>query len=90
MSILRGTVGAVLGATVAAIALRARSVAREREQSVPEVLADLPGIRAQDASHIADAARDAVVDGREATVRARIDFDEQVARHARRTEGNDG
>jgi hypothetical protein len=89
VSILRGTVGAVVGAAAAAIALRVRSVARERDQPVTEVLVDLPGILAEDASHIADAARHAVSDGREASVRARIDFDEQVARHARRTEGND-
>lgn len=86
---LRGIVGGVLGAVVAAIVLRIRSVVRTRQQPIGEVLADLPGILADDVTRIGDAARSAVADGREATDRARIEFDEQVARHARRTEGND-
>lgn len=89
MNALRGIFGALLGAIVAGIALRVRHVSQEREQSIGEVLADLPGIVAEDATRIADAARQAVDDGRAATRTARIDFDEQVAAHARRKMGND-
>ena len=89
MSKVRGIVGAALGAASAAVALRVRSVAREREQSVADVLVDLPGILAQDAARANDAARSAFEDGRAATRVARIEFDEQVAARARRTKGND-
>ena len=89
MSVVRGIVGAALGAATAGVALRVRAVARQRGQSLAEVAADLPGILAEDASQIVAAARHAVEDGREAARDARIDFDEQVARRARRTKGND-
>lgn len=89
MSIVRGILGAALGAGAAAVAIRVRSVARAEEIPVTEVLGDLPEILAADASFIRDAARAAVDDGREAADRARIDFDEQVARRARRTRGDD-
>lgn len=86
---MRGILGAALGAGAAAVAMRVRSVARDREQPVSEVLAELPEILASDAARIGDAARAAIDDGREAADRARIDFDEQVARRARRTRGDD-
>lgn len=89
MSVVRGIVGAALGAATAGIALRVRSVAKERDQSLVDVAADLPGILAEDATRIADAARHALEDGREASRTARIDFDEQVASRSRRTKGND-
>ena len=50
---------------------------------------DLPGILAEDATRMADAARRAINDGRVAAEAARIDFDEQVAARARRTKGHD-
>jgi hypothetical protein len=90
VNVVRGIFGAILGALAAGVALRVRSVARERDQRVDEVLGDLPGVLADDATRIADAARTAVSDGREAAHRARIDFDEQVAARARRTKGHDG
>ncbi|MCB0879954.1 MAG: hypothetical protein KDC46_13360 [Thermoleophilia bacterium] len=90
MSIVRGIVGGVLGAAGAAIALRVRTLSKEREEPITEVLADLPGILAEDVSRLGDAARGAIEDGRDAAQRARIDFDEQVAAPARRIEGNDG
>ena len=43
MSMLRGIVGATLGAATAGVALRVRSVARERGQSVAEVASDEAG-----------------------------------------------
>jgi hypothetical protein len=86
---LRGIIGAALGASTAAVAIRVRGLWREREQPLQEVLADLPAILAQDASRIGDAARGALADGRDAAYRARIEFDEQVDRHARRTRGED-
>lgn len=89
MSVVRGIVGASLGAATAGIAMRVRSVAKERGQSVVDVAGDLPGILAEDALRIADAARHALEDGREASRNARIDFDEQVASRSRRTKGND-
>jgi hypothetical protein len=89
VSIVRGIIGAALGAATAGVALRVRTVAKERGQSVAEVAADLPGILSEDLTRIADAARGAVDDGREAARNARIDFDEQVERRARRTKGND-
>ena len=89
MSVVRGILGAAFGAAAAGVALRVRTVARERDQSLVDVASDLPGILAEDATRIADAARHALEDGREATKRARIDFDEQVAGRARRTKGND-
>ena len=90
MSVIRGILGATLGAAGAAVALRVRQAAKERDQSVVEVLGDLPGLLAEDVTHLGDAARGALADGREAAHRARIEFDEQVAAPARRTEGNDG
>lgn len=90
MSAVRGILGATLGAAAAGIAMRVRTASRERNQPVSEVLADLPGILADDATRVADAARLAVRDGREAARGARIEFDEQVATRARRTKGNDG
>ena len=89
MSVFRGIFGATLGAATAGIALRVRAVAKERGQSLSEVAADLPGILSEDATRIADAARHALEDGREASRSARIDFDEQVAGRSRRTKGND-
>lgn len=89
MSAVRGILGAAFGAAVAGVAMRVRSVSKERDQSVGEVLADLPGILAEDVTRIADAARHAVDDGRDAAREARIEFDEQVAARARRTKGND-
>lgn len=90
MSAVRGILGATLGAAAAGLAMRVRTASRERSQPVSEVLADLPGILAEDATRVADAARLAVRDGREAARGARIEFDEQVATRARRTKGNDG
>lgn len=89
MSALRGITGAVLGAATAGVLLRVRTVSKERGQSIGEVLGDLPGILAEDVTRVADAARQAVGDGRAATEAARIEFDEQVAAGARRTKGND-
>jgi hypothetical protein len=89
VSALRGILGAAMGAAVAGVALRVRTVSKERGQSLSEVVADLPGVLAEDATRIADAARHAMEDGREAARSARIDFDEQVAARARRTKGND-
>jgi hypothetical protein len=89
MSTFRGILGAVTGAAVAGIALRVRTVSKERGQSLLDVAADLPGLLAEDATRIADAARHALEDGREAARSAGIDFDEQVAARARRTKGND-
>lgn len=89
MSTVRGILGAAVGATIAGVAMRVRSVAREREQSIGEVLADLPGLLAEDATRVADAARHAFEDGQTAAREARIEFDGQVAAHSRRTKGND-
>lgn len=89
MTPVRGILGAALGAAVAGVAMRVRSASKERNQSVSDVIADLPGILAEDATRLADAARHAVEDGRDAAREARIDFDEQVAARARRTKGND-
>lgn len=89
MSAARSILGAALGAATAAVAMRVRSASKERQQAPREVLADLPGILAEDASRIADAARHAFEDGRLAARSARIDFDEQVAARSRRTKGND-
>lgn len=89
MSMFRSIVGAAVGATVATVALRVRSVSKERGAPIGEVVADLPGILAEDVTRIADSARHAVEDGRRAAVRAREDFDEQVAASSRRTKGED-
>jgi hypothetical protein len=89
MSAVRGILGAAFGAAVAGVAMRVRSASKERGQSVGDVLADLPGILAEDVTRVTDAARHAVEDGREAAREARIEFDEQVAARARRTKGND-
>ena len=89
MSAVRGILGAALGAAVAGVAMRVRSASKERDQPVGDVLADLPGILAEDVTRLSDAARHAVEDGRAAAREARIEFDEQVAARARRTKGND-
>ena len=89
MSSAKGFLGGVLGASVAAIALRVHAVARQRNASIGSVVLDLPAVLTDDAARIVDAARHAVDDGRVAAHRAGIEFDEQVAAHARRTKGND-
>lgn len=89
MSSTRGVLGGLFGATVAAVGLRVAGIARRRKQSMSSVVLDLPAILTDDASRIADAARRAIDDGRVAAHRAGIEFDEQVAAHARRTKGND-
>ena len=90
MSLVRGIFGAVAGAAVATVALRVRTVSKERGQSIGDVVMDLPGILSEDVTRISDAARHAVEDGKVAARDARIEFDEQVAARARRTKGNDG
>ncbi len=89
MSLLRNILGAALGGAAAAVALRVRATARDRDAPVTDVLADLPGILAEDATRVADAARRAINDGRVAADAARIEFDEQVAARSRRTKGHD-
>ena len=89
MSAARGIFGGVLGAAVAAVGLRVHAIARSNKRSIGSVVLDLPAILTDDAARIADAARGAVDDGRVAAHRAGIEFDEQVAAHARRTKGND-
>ena len=89
MSALRGILGATVGAAVAGVAMRVRSAARERNQPISDVIADLPGILVEDATRVADAARHAFEDGQTAAREARIEFDGQVAAHSRRTKGND-
>lgn len=89
MSVVRGILGAALGAATAGVAIRVRQVAKERDLPLTEVISDLPGILSEDVTHLADAARHALEDGRDAARSARIDFDEQVAARARRTKGND-
>jgi hypothetical protein len=89
MSALRGILGAAAGAAIAGVALRVRTVSKQRGESLLDVVADLPGLLAEDATRISDAARHALEDGREAARSAGIDFDEQVAARARRTKGND-
>lgn len=89
MSSVRGILGAAIGAAVAGVAIRVRTASKERGQDVSEVLADLPGILADDATRVADAARHALEDGRVAAREARIEFDGQVAARSRRTKGND-
>ena len=90
MSAVRGMLGAAIGAAAAAVALRVRSVSKERGVPIGEVISDLPDILTEDATRIVDAAREAVGDGRKAAIDARIDFDEQVAARSRRTKGTDG
>jgi hypothetical protein len=89
MSTFRALAGGALGAAAATIALRVHAISRAREQSIGEVVLELPTILKEDATRIVDAARHAVEDGRVAAHRAGIEFDEQVAAHARRTKGND-
>lgn len=89
MSLVRGMLGAAVGAAVAGVAMRVRSASKETGQPIGEVIADLPGILSEDVTRISDAARHAYDDGRVAAREARIEFDEQVAARARRTKGND-
>ncbi|MCW2949141.1 MAG: hypothetical protein JWN41_154 [Thermoleophilia bacterium] len=89
MTAVRSFAGGLVGASVAAIALRVHALARRRDQPISTVILDLPAILQEDASRIVDAARHAVKDGRVAAHRAGIEFDEQVAARARRTKGND-
>jgi hypothetical protein len=89
MSGFKSIAGGVVGASVAAVALRVHAIAKQRNARISEVVLDLPAILTDDAARIVDAARHAVDDGRVAAHRAGIEFDEQVAAHARRTKGND-
>lgn len=89
MSVLRTSAGALVGAATAGLALRVRVASRRRRQPIGDVISDLPGILAEDATRVADAARLAAEDGRRAAQAARIRFDEQVEHGTRRTKEND-
>ena len=79
MSIIRGALGAVIGGTVAGVALRARRLAVKRNASIIEVLPELPEILQRDAERIGDAARAAVLDGRRAAVHKQHEIDRALA-----------
>jgi hypothetical protein len=85
------TPAVIAGAGVAAavVGLRVAAIAKRRGVPVSQVLVDLPNVAAEEAQLIADAARDAIQDGRAAADRARNEFDMQVVAHARRTKGSD-
>ncbi|MCW2922877.1 MAG: hypothetical protein JWM98_281 [Thermoleophilia bacterium] len=89
MSVLRGILGATLGAATAGVLLRVRTVSKDRGMPLADVVADLPGILVEDVTRVADSARSAIQDGRVAAQAARRDFDEQVVVASRRREGND-
>ena len=89
MSLLRSLLGAALGATVATVGLRVNAHAKQRGVSPLTVLGDLPEVLAADARALAEAAHDAVDDGKRAADRARIEFDMQVVAHARRNKSPD-
>lgn len=89
MSSARGLLGTSLGAAVAVVGLRVAAVAKRRDMSLAEVVGDLPNVLAEDAQLVAESAKAALRDGREAAHRARNEFDMQVVAHARRTKGHD-
>lgn len=89
MSTARGLLGAGIGAAAALVGMRAASIAKQRGVPVTQVVTDLPTVLVEDAQHVAEAARGALRDGREAAHRARNEFDMQVVAHARRTKGHD-
>lgn len=80
MGVLRGALGAVVGAAVAGVALRARQVSRDRDESIVDALAELPEVLQEDCARIADAARAAVADGRRAAIRREREIEEALAR----------
>ena len=86
MGTLRTAFGAVAGATVAGLAWRTRKLARERDASMGAVLGDLPETLQHDALRIADAAREALHDGRRAARRKEAEID-KVLTQSRQTEG---
>lgn len=90
MNVIRGIIGGLAGGILAALALRVRHLVRRDGKPILEAMIELPAIIADDAAHAASSARAAIQDGRDAADHARIAFDEQVVKHARRIEGNDG
>lgn len=89
MSQLRTMLAAAAGAAAAGVVLRVHAVASGSGRPVADVIADLPGLLAHDATRVVDAARIAAADGRSATREARIEFDEQVGARRRRTKDHD-
>ena len=75
MSAFRTIVGAALGATVADVALRVRTVAKERDASIMDVLPEMPEVLAEDARVVAAAAKGAIDDGRKAAGRKEREID---------------
>jgi hypothetical protein len=87
MGVVRGSIGAVVGAALAGAALRARQLSRERGTSIVDVLPDLPELLRDDAGRIAEAAQGALADGRAAARRREGEINEELA-HARRMRGS--
>lgn len=78
MSAIRSTLGAVVGATAAAVALRVRAEVRRRGTSIPDVVVDLPAILAADAQRTVDAARAAAMDGKREAARVEAALDKVI------------
>jgi len=78
MSAIRSTLGAVVGASVAAVALRVRAEVRRRGTSLADVVVDLPAILAADVERISDAARAAAMDGKREAARVEADLEKVI------------
>lgn len=85
-SVVRGSLGAVLGGAVAGAALRARQLSRARDASIADVVGELPGVLQQDAERLMEAARVAVAEGKRAAVQREEEL-EKVLRQPRQKGG---
>ena len=80
MVLLRGIVGTAVGAGIAAVALRARSLAKEQDASIIDVLPALPEAVRDDVARVVDAAHAAFADGRDAAVRREGEIEAELVR----------
>ena len=78
MSTIRSTLGAIAGASVAAIVLRVRAEVRRRGGSIADVVVDLPVILAADVERISHAARAAAMDGKREAARVEAELDKVI------------
>lgn len=80
MSIIRGTMGAAVGAALAGVALRVRNESRRRGVSPTELVGELPSLIGDDVRKIRAAAEGALRDGQRAARATEHEIDKVLSR----------
>lgn len=80
MSMLRGTIGALVGAAVAGVALSLRRESQRRGVSAVELLGDVPELVHDDVQRVVKAAEGALRDGQRAAHAAETHISEVLSR----------